>query len=242
MLNDYKKPTPGLALVMASEYVSAVTAGPKGGGRWCGAPLAVSATTTQIRRPDGVIMRLPNTSVAPESGPWVAAALRAGANPFTDNSGWEWLAWTIADHAEAERAAAATPLVFITCGARKQTTRSRAADQYVGTYFKLALQAARRIVPEDRIRIISALHGILPLHRVIAPYNVRLGDPTAITAPMLRQQARSVHLHRCSDVTVLGGNEYSHLIQQVWPHAHAPLAGSRGIGEQQHRLVNIGRQ
>lgn len=238
-MNEIAPPTPGLALVMATKYVSALDAGPRDGGRWCGTPLSVSASSTQFRRPDGVVMRLPNSGVTPVSSLWVSEAFQAGVNPFVDSTGWEWLRWTVADHAEVEPIAEAKPLVFVACGATKLTVRSRAAELYVGTYFRLALRAARRLVPDDRIRIVSALHGIVPLHWQVDPYNVRLGDVGAITAQDLRTQARAAHLHKCSDVTVLAGKGYANLIQQVWPNAAAPLAGTRGIGEQQHRLNTI---
>ncbi|MFD6062719.1 hypothetical protein [Rhodococcus wratislaviensis] len=46
------------------------------------------------------------------------------------------------------------------------------------------------------------------------------------------------------DVIVLAGRDYSRIVTAVWPHARIPLAGSRGIGEQQqrlHRIATVGR-
>ncbi|MDH6292820.1 DUF6884 domain-containing protein [Rhodococcus opacus] len=100
-------------------------------------------------------------------------------------------------------------------------------------------QAARRLTPLENIRILSGLHGLLALDTVIAPYEMRLGEPSSVTAYTLHEQAAAQGLLETEDVIVLAGRDYSRLITTVFPHARTPLAGSRGIGEQQHRLHRI---
>lgn len=152
---------------------------------------------------------------------------------------WKWLDWTVQQHINYDSTAntQTTPLVIVGCGAAKADTPTESAHLYTGSYFQLALRAARSLVSEDRIRVMSARHGFVGLHQVLAPYNLRLGQPGSVSAIQLSKQARRLWLHNCDDVTVLAGRDYTQLAQQVWPHAKAPLAGTRGIGDQQHLLA-----
>ncbi|MFT7022430.1 MAG: hypothetical protein ACJA07_001514 [Rhodococcus sp. (in: high G+C Gram-positive bacteria)] len=154
---------------------------------------------------------------------------------------WRWLEWTVAEHLAHESRSDADniPLVVIGCGAAKAASPQRAADLYTGSYFKLALRAARAHVPDDRIRILSAKHGFLPLHRLVDPYDVRIGDSGSIAPSELKAQAKRCGLRDCGEVTVLAGRAYSDLARGVWAHARTPLKGTRGIGEQRHILARM---
>lgn len=125
------------------------------------------------------------------------------------------------------------------CGSTKAAVPSPAGQLYLGTYHRLGLRAAAALTGPDSIRILSARHGLLPLHREIAPYDLRLGQPGAVTATTLRQQAGEQGLLDHPDVVLFGGRAYVELARQVWPHARTPLAGTKGIGEQQQRLAGI---
>ncbi|MGB3676067.1 MAG: DUF6884 domain-containing protein [Candidatus Nanopelagicales bacterium] len=237
----YAPPTPGRALVMSSGFVSSVSGrGPKDGGRWGGVPLSIGPTTTLLRRGDGTEMRLPNDDLEPAYGMFFAEALRLGVIALSGTPGWDWIGWTVADHIAYEQRNPQPELVIVPCGAKKKDESGQRADEiYTGTYHRLALKAARRLVPADRIRILSAKYGLLRLHQYLDPYELRLGDVAAVSEKDLRAQAKMQWLQDVPNVTVLAGGDYAALSKRVWPQAKTPLAGTRGIGDQQHRLVCI---
>lgn len=96
------------------------------------------------------------------------------------------------------------------------TSPQRATWRAVGDH---QLRGTKTDVPDDRIRVLSALHGIVPLHQVIAPSNLRLGDHGSITPARLATQAHKLWLRGCRDA--------------------APLLGTRGIGDQQRVLAQM---
>ncbi|WP_404316420.1 DUF6884 domain-containing protein [Prescottella equi] len=236
-------PTPGRALIEAVGMVESVAGvGPKTGGGYIGVPLAIGPLHTRLLRPyDGVEMTLPNTDVRLWNSPFIVAGHAHGCFDLAERPGWHWLRWTIADHVahDIAQARGATPLVIIPCGGSKIRTAAPAGELYRGTYFRLGLRAASALTGPESIRILSARHGLLPLHRVVAPYDLRLGQPGAVAAPELRDQAAEQSLLDRPDVVLFGGRDYVELAQQVWPHARIPLAGAAGIGEQQQRLAAI---
>lgn len=129
--------------------------------------------------------------------------------------------------------------MIVPCGATKDPTPAKipARHRYTGTYHRLGLRAAAALTGPNTTRILSARFGLMTLHRLVEPYNLRLGQPGAITADQLREQAADQGLLDHRNVVLLGGRDYTALAQRVWPHAHTPLAGTKGIGEQQQRLV-----
>ncbi|NHU44968.1 hypothetical protein G9373_19795 [Rhodococcus sp. A14] len=249
-------PTPGAALVMEVGLVfSRPGIDPKGGGQHGGIPLSVGPTTTRFRRHDGIEMRLPNTDLLLWHTPFLIAGHRHGVVDLRHRPGWEWLDWTLADHVTHDHHAAtaaapahgvtpvtageSAPLVIVPCGARKTVDPTPAGAHYLGTYHRLCQQAARRLAPLDNIRILSGLHGLLDLDTVIAPYEMRFGEPGSDIADTVHEQAAAQGLLDAEDVAVLAGRDYSRILTSVWPHARTPLTGSRGIGEQQQRLARI---
>lgn len=236
-------PAPGRALIEAVGLVESVPGvGPKTGGGYIGTPLAIGPLHTRLRRPyDNVEMTLPNTDVQLWNSPFIVAGHARGCFDLADRPGWHWLRWTIADHVahDAAQAQGATPLVIVPCGAAKAKTPAPAGQLYRGTYHRLGLRAAAALTGPESIRILSARHGLLPLHDVVAPYNLRLGQPGSVTAAQLLDQATVQGLRDRPDVVLFGGRDYVDLAQQVWPHARTPLTGAAGIGEQQQRLAAI---
>lgn len=87
-------------------------------------------------------------------------------------------------------------LIVVACGAAKHDRPAPAADLYTSTHFQFILAAARSEATETRrvcgqtvdVAIFSALHGLLDLDQVIAPYDVKMGDPSAITVTPLAAQ------------------------------------------------------
>lgn len=237
-------PAPGRDLIMTIGLVHSVPGiGPKTGGGYIGIPRAIGSRHTKLWRPyDGIEMTLPNEQLMPWTTPFRSFALRTqGIHPLSAQRGWEWLRWTVADHLAHDAAAQRTsnPLVVIPCGSTKAKTEAPAARLYRGTYFRLGLRAALALTGPDSIRILSARHGLLALHTMVEPYELRLGQPGSITAAELRAQALSLGLIDRPEVVLFGGRDYVELAKQVWPCGLTPLAGTAGIGEQQRRLASI---
>ncbi|MDN5895395.1 MAG: hypothetical protein L0H93_15395 [Nocardioides sp.] len=124
------------------------------------------------------------------------------------------------------------PLVIVGCGATKHPTRTSAGDMYQGNYHRACRRAAQAHTTSDRTLILSALHGLLDLDQVIDPYDLRMGECQAVAADQVRHQATARGLLDEPDVIVFGGAAYTRVVTAVWPHAHAPLAGTGGMGKQ----------
>ncbi|WP_241665975.1 DUF6884 domain-containing protein [Prescottella subtropica] len=243
-------PQPGRALITEVGLVESLPGiGPKTGGQHVGIPLAVGPRNTRLLRPyDGIEISLSNTDLQLWTAPFHVAAHTRGVFDLADRDGWQWLRWTIADHIEHDRqtsrdnaGAGSRPLVIVPCGAAKVPTTQpvRASHLYTGTYHRLGLRAAAALTNTESTRILSGKHGLLRLDEPVAPYDLRLGQPGAVTADDVIRQARTQGILDRPHVIALGGRDYTRLVLQVWPHATTPLAGSRGIGEQQQRLATI---
>jgi len=76
---------------------------------------------------------------------------------------------------------------------------------------------------------------------VIAPYELRMGQPGSIDAATLRRQAEQLQLVDEQQVMVLAGRVYAAAALAVWPAATTPLAGAGGLGRQLAVLAGIAR-
>lgn len=240
---NFVVPTPGRELVLSARFVVSVAGvGPATGGRWIGVPVSVGSATTRLRRPDGVVMRLPNDEVGLLASDFYVQAWRAGLRPDPERPEWEWLTWTVAEHVafdERRTPSAEGPLVIVPCGRGKKSSTSPAGELYTGSYHRLCLRAAGALTDPSRIRILSGKHGLLELDCVVEPYEMRITDPGAVTIADVVDQAGRGGVADESEVIVLAGRDYTRIACAVWPHAVTPLAGAGGIGEQQHRLSCI---
>ncbi|MGV9747871.1 DUF6884 domain-containing protein [Rhodococcus zopfii] len=236
-------PPPGRALIEEIGLVESVPGvGPATGGGYIGIPISIGPLHTRFRRPhDGIEMTLPNADITPWIAPFIVAGHARGCFDLASRPGWHWLRWTVADHVahDADTTSDDGPLVIVPCGAKKAPAPSPAGQLYVGTYHRLGLRAAAALTGPNSTRILSARYGLLPLHQLVNPYNLRLGQPGSVTAAQLRAQAEDQALLDHPNVVLFGGRDYVELAQQVWPHAHTPLDGASGIGEQQQRLATI---
>lgn len=133
------------------------------------------------------------------------------------------------------------PLVIVPCGARRRAEPAPAGHIYTGSYHAACRRAAAALSTPDRTLILSALHGLLPLDQVIAPYELRMGQPGSITADQLRRQAERLHLADERQVIALAGRAYTAAALRVWPAAATPLAGAGGLGRQLAVLAGIAR-
>ena len=95
----------------------------------------------------------------------------------------------------------------IPCGGAKVNTPAPARDLYAGQMFAHTLAAAEKAAAWDRsqgiparVLILSALHGLVELDTVLAPYDVKMGDPQSVTPAVLAAQATALGLGWGSEV------------------------------------------
>ena len=142
--------------------------------------------------------------------------------------------------------------VVIPCsGAKADVLYAPARELYTGSFFRLALAAAER-VDGAQVFVLSALHGLVPIDKVIATYDVKMGEPgsianrprqfnTADAVWWVRAQAteRGMNAPEARVIALLPG-AYSRVLQAAVREVEDVLAGCRGIGEQRHRVVRLG--
>jgi len=143
-------------------------------------------------------------------------------------------------------------VVIVPCGGRKAVYADGlrkgepvpvlpAGEMYVGSYHRAARRAADALTRggrSGRVLILSAKHGLVELTEWIITYELRAGDPGTVDGETLRRQAHELGISGAA-VTVLGGRAYVGLAREAFPDLDAPLAGTRGIGEQLARLASI---
>jgi hypothetical protein len=86
--------------------------------------------------------------------------------------------------------------------------------------------------------ILSARHGLIDPALVIAPYDVTVGDPGAVTPAQVAAQLAALGVR---EVHALTPRRYSALLLAPGVEVVDYLAGSRGLLEQRARLAKIKR-
>ena len=129
------------------------------------------------------------------------------------------------------------------CSKAKEPGRVPAGRKYLGSFHHAARRAAAVIATRTggQVLILSARHGLVTLDTEVDDYDLSIGDPGAVTAARIAEQAAALGITGAA-VTVLAGRRYADLISQVWADAARPLDGARGIGEQRARLKAITQQ
>jgi hypothetical protein len=130
-------------------------------------------------------------------------------------------------------------LILVSCGAAKLSHRAPAGHMYVGGFHRSCRMAADALAtnPNDKVMILSGLHGLLRLDDEIDPYESRISVVTRF-----RVQALATDYGLLGHtVTVLAGQRYVDEAAHTWPDLRAPLRGSAGIGEMRARLAAIRR-
>lgn len=98
------------------------------------------------------------------------------------------------DAEAAPAAVPAAPVVVIACAAQKLDQSAPAAELYQSANFALNLRAARVLAERagGRVLILSALHGLVELDMVLAPYDVKMGQPGCVGAAELAAQLAAI--------------------------------------------------
>lgn len=150
----------------------------------------------------------------------------------------------------------------IPCGGGKQPHAAPARDLYTGSMFRHTLTNAERSAALDtaeglgpaRVLILSALHGLVELDTVLEPYDVTIGDPGAVTAERVREQARALGIGWSDDEAdeTLPGGVYAMLpkkylalldaaLRPIDVYAQDVYEGTGGILQQKRVNVHVGQ-
>lgn len=70
----------------------------------------------------------------------------------------------------------ASRVVLVGCGAAKLSRPAPARELYTSNLFRLGLRYAETIAAPERIFVLSAMHGVVDIDKVLAPYNRKLSD------------------------------------------------------------------
>ncbi|AYD84264.1 hypothetical protein SEA_SIZEMORE_57 [Mycobacterium phage Sizemore] len=141
------------------------------------------------------------------------------------------------DAAELVELPAAGPIVVVPCGAQKLDTAAPAGELYTSAHFALVLRAARRLAAEQagRVFILSALHGLVDPADVLAPYDVKMGDPGSIQPAAIADQLRRIR--RPTTITTLLPRAYAQALDVA-----AELAGAGDLVDLYADAPGIGYQ
>lgn len=130
-------------------------------------------------------------------------------------------------------------MFVIPCAAAKADHDAPAAELYTSVFFRQALAAARSEVADDSILVLSALHGLVALDTVLAPYDVKMGDAGSVSVDdvavqavelgMLADDAEVYALLPASYFAVLDG-----ALRVFGSYATPVYEATSGIGDQKH--------
>lgn len=124
-------------------------------------------------------------------------------------------------------------IVLISCSSRKLDRRAKAQDLYISPLFKKSLRYALSLKP-DNIFILSAKHHLLPLTKIVSPYDKTLND---MSDSDIKKWASKVieNLKKESNIRkdcfiMLAGSDYTKYLDGYLSETKTPLKGKR-IGE-----------
>jgi cytoplasmic iron level regulating protein YaaA (DUF328/UPF0246 family) len=131
-------------------------------------------------------------------------------------------------------------IVFIGCGATKMKNACKARKMYVGNYVQFCLAYAQTFTTQDNIYILSAKYGVLPLEKVIEPYNKTLNNMNIEEKQdwknMVIKQLEDIGINKDTEVVFICGTNYYTLLEDYFTNYKLPLP-KQGIGVQQHFMI-----
>lgn len=131
-------------------------------------------------------------------------------------------------------------IVFIGCGAAKMKNACKAKNMYIGNYFRLCFAYAQTFTTQDNIYILSAKYGVLPLEKVIEPYNRTLNKMTKQEKQdwkdMVIEQLINIDIKENTEVAFICGTNYYNLLEDYFNN-YKVLLPKQGIGLQQHFMI-----
>ena len=133
-------------------------------------------------------------------------------------------------------------IILISCAAKKAKEKSKAEDLYISPLFKKSLAYAKTLTTTDNIYILSAKHHLLPLDKVIAPYDVSLKKDITKEEDRVKWGEKVIEeLKKVADIKkdkfiILAGKDYVKPIKDRLVNVELPFDGVRGNGEMLQRL------
>lgn len=132
-------------------------------------------------------------------------------------------------------------IVFIACGSKKHSYKTKAKELYTSTLFKLSFAFAQILQP-DEIFILSAKHGLVGIDQELEPYEQTLNTMPAHQvkewAAHARGQMKAKGIDFENDEAIfLAGEKYRKYLLPYFQHTYVPLQGLR-IGKQLQYLKN----
>ena len=127
-------------------------------------------------------------------------------------------------------------IILISCAAKKAKEKSKAEDLYISPLFKKSLAYAKTLTTTDNIYILSAKHHLLPLDKVIAPYDVSLQkdvtrkEDRAKWGTKVIEELKKVANIEEDKFIILAGKNYVVPIENSLSNLELPLKG-KGIGQ-----------
>lgn len=124
-------------------------------------------------------------------------------------------------------------IILISCVAKKQDSKFRAADLYQSALFKKSMQYALRL-DADEIYILSAKYHLVSLDKIIEPYNLTLKEMKP-RERILWGKVVAENLKKVADLDndkfiLLAGRSYIEPLEQYLKNIECPLRQMR-IGE-----------
>ena len=134
-----------------------------------------------------------------------------------------------------------TKIVIIPCGGAKLETSAPARDLYTGSMFRDTLTTARTMTTENNIYIISALHGLIALDKIVEPYDLKMGQRGTVETSTLEQQLNEIlPKTEAFVIDALLPKAYNEALETAYPYwIENHFAGTKGIGYQKQVLKSI---
>ena len=129
-------------------------------------------------------------------------------------------------------------IVLISCSSEKESTATTAEQLYTSSLFKKSLARAKKLNP-DAIYILSGKHHLLPLDKVIEPYNQRVSrkkDENEAWGAKVIEQLKKVTDLQNDKFIIYAGKDYVTSIKSSLKNVILPFDGVKGNGEMLQRL------
>jgi cytoplasmic iron level regulating protein YaaA (DUF328/UPF0246 family) len=107
--------------------------------------------------------------------------------------------------------------------------------------FRDTLTTSRAMTTENNIYILSALHGLIALDKIVEPYDLKMGQRGSVQTTTLETQLASI-LPRTESFVIdaLLPKAYNEALENACPHwIENHFTGTKGIGYQKQVLKTI---
>lgn len=129
-------------------------------------------------------------------------------------------------------------IVLISCSSKKGSTATTAEQLYTSSLFKKSLARAKKLNP-DAIYILSGKHHLLPLDKVIEPYNQRVSskkDENEAWGAKVIEQLKKITDLQNDKFIIYAGKDYVTPIKSSLKNVILPFDGVKGNGEMLQKL------